>query len=60
MEEYRNYLKDIISEFVKETASERGQMILNDFATWIHKFWLVKPKAAELSALLADLQTLAA
>jgi glutamate synthase (NADPH/NADH) large chain len=60
MEEYRNYLKDIINEFVKETASERGQMILEDFATWINKFWLVKPKAADLSALLADLQTLAA
>ena len=60
MEEYRNYLRDLLQEFVRETASARGQMILNDFETWIHKFWLVKPKAAELSALLADLQTLAA
>ena len=60
MEEYRNYFKEIIEDFVKETGSERGQMILDDFATWIHRFWLVKPKAAELSALLADLQTQAA
>jgi len=60
MEEYRNYLRDQLREFVKETGSERGQMILNDFASFVHKFWLVKPKAAELSALLADLQTLAA
>ena len=60
MEEYRNYLRDLIKEFVSETNSERGLMILNDFATWLPKFWLVKPKAAELSSLLADLQTLAA
>ena len=60
MEEYRNYLRDLIKEFVSETNSERGSMILNDFATWVPKFWLVKPKAAELSSLLADLQTLAA
>jgi len=60
MEEYRNYLRDLIKEFVNETNSERGLMILNDFATWVPKFWLVKPKAAELSSLLADLQTLAA
>jgi glutamate synthase (NADPH/NADH) large chain len=60
MEEYRNYLRDLLKEFVNETASARGQMILNDFETWVNKFWLVKPKAAELSALLADLQTQAA
>ncbi len=60
MEEYRNYLRDLIREFVNETASKRGQMILNDFVTIAPKFWLVKPKAAELSALLADLHTLAA
>jgi glutamate synthase (NADPH/NADH) large chain len=60
MEEYRNYLRDLLQEFVTETASVRGQMILDDFESWIHKFWLVKPKAAELSALLADLRTLAA
>jgi glutamate synthase (NADPH/NADH) large chain len=60
MEEYRNYLQDLLREFVNETASARGQMILDDFESWIHKFWLVKPKAAELSALLADLRTLAA
>ena len=60
MEEYRNYLRDLLEEFVNETASARGQMILNDFESWVNKFWLVKPKAAELSALLADLQTQAA
>jgi glutamate synthase (NADPH/NADH) large chain len=60
MEEHRNYLRDQIREFVKETGSERGQMILDDFSSFVQKFWLVKPKAAELSALLADLRTLAA
>jgi glutamate synthase (NADPH/NADH) large chain len=60
MEEHRNYLRDQIREFVKENGSERGQMILDDFSSFVQKFWLVKPKAAELSALLADLRTLAA
>jgi len=60
MEEYRNYLHELIQEFVAETNSERGHAILDDYNTWLQKFWLVKPKAAELDALLKDLKTLAA
>lgn len=55
MEAYRAYLRDLIIEFVNETGSKRGQVILDNFADTINKFWLIKPKAAELASLLDDL-----
>ncbi|ADZ89718.1 glutamate synthase large subunit [Marinomonas mediterranea] len=53
-EEYRSHLRSVIQEYVNETGSEWGQEILDDFYDFIGKFWLVKPKAASLSALLAN------
>jgi glutamate synthase (NADPH/NADH) large chain len=55
MEEYRTYLQELIEEFVTETGSTFGKEILDHFSDYIGKFWLVKPKAAELSELLANL-----
>ena len=60
MEAYRNYLRELIEEFVTETGSKRGQEILADFRSWVRKFWLVKPKAAGLDSLLDDLRRMAA
>ena len=60
MEAHRTHLREVIEEFVKETGSERGQYILDHFADCIGKFWLVKPKAAELASLLEDMQRRAA
>ncbi len=60
MEAYRNHLRSVIEEFVQETGSARGQAILDDFAGAIGDFWLVKPRAASLESLLADLQERAA
>ena len=60
MEDYRNYLLELIDEFVLETHSQRGQEILDDFSSWANKIWLVKPKATELQSLLDDLQRIAA
>jgi glutamate synthase (NADPH/NADH) large chain len=60
MEAHRNHLREVIEEFVKETGSERGQHILDNFADCIGKFWIVKPKAAALESLLEDLQRRAA
>ena len=60
MEAHRKYLRELITEFVKETGSKRGQEILDDFTSWVRKFWLVKPKAAGLDSLLDDLRRLAA
>ncbi|MDH5324089.1 MAG: glutamate synthase large subunit [Gammaproteobacteria bacterium] len=60
MEAYRHYLLELIREFTAETGSARGQEILNDFSGWASKFWLVKPKAADLPSLLDDLRRMAA
>jgi len=60
MEAYRAHLRDVIEEHVKETGSQRGQELLNNFADAIRHFWLVKPKAATMESLLADLHNAAA
>ena len=55
MEAYRNYLQDMIEDHVRETGSEWGQHLCDNFSDYAGKFWLVKPKAAELSSLLDSL-----
>ncbi len=52
MEAYKNHLRSVIIEFVRETGSAWGREILEDFDGYISKFWLVKPKAADLQQLL--------
>lgn len=52
LEAHRNHLRGVISEFVLETKSSWGQHILDNFDSFIGKFWLVKPKAAHLKTLL--------
>ncbi|MDR2551363.1 MAG: glutamate synthase large subunit [Desulfobulbus sp.] len=52
MEEYRNHLHEVIVEFCRETNSDWGWRLLDDFPDYIGRFWLVKPKAADLSNLL--------
>lgn len=56
MEEYRNHLHQVIEEFCRETNSDWGWQLLDEFSDYIGKFWLVKPKAADLSSLLDRLQ----
>jgi len=51
-EAHRNHLRSVIREFVGETGSAWGQEILDDFDGFIGRFWLVKPKAADLQQLL--------
>ena len=52
-EAHRHFLRDNIVEFVEETGSAWGQHILDNFADYVGKFWLVKPKAADFDQLLA-------
>ena len=59
MEAYRNHLRSVIEEHVKETGSQRGQEILDNFADALCHFWLVMPKAASVESLLTDLQSAA-
>jgi glutamate synthase (NADPH) large chain len=56
MEAHRNYLRDLIQEFVTETGSEWGQSILDNFGDYEGKFWLIKPKATDLESLLGTLR----
>ncbi|MDH5231980.1 MAG: glutamate synthase large subunit [Gammaproteobacteria bacterium] len=58
-EAHRHHLRSIIEEYVRETGSEYAQSILENFNHMIGKFWLVKPKAAELESLLDTLQSAA-
>ena len=56
MEPYRNHLRGSIREFVAETGSEWGAHLLENFEDYLGKFWLVKPKAADLDRLLSRLR----
>tara|TARA_R110000823_G_scaffold125385_9_gene252137 strand:+ start:11530 stop:15918 length:4389 start_codon:yes stop_codon:yes gene_type:complete len=56
MEPYRNHLRSIMVEFVNETGSQWGQYLLDRFEDYIGRFWLVKPKAADLDRLLSRLR----
>ena len=60
MEAYRFHLESIIEEHVKLTGSEWGQYILDNFSHYLRKFWLVKPKAADVGSLLKTLEQKAA
>jgi glutamate synthase (NADPH/NADH) large chain len=42
----------MLAEYVAETGSVHGKTILDNFEDYLGKFWLVKPKAAELETLL--------
>ena len=56
MERYRDYLQSMIEDYVLETGSLLGQQIFDDYYSLVSRFWLVKPKASELSELLSTLQ----
>ncbi|MFV0276474.1 MAG: glutamate synthase large subunit, partial [Parahaliea sp.] len=56
MEPYRYHLRSNIREFVRETGSEWGAQLVENFEDYVGKFWLVKPKAADLDRLLSRLR----
>ncbi len=56
MEPYRNHLRNNIREFTVETGSEWGAWLMANFEDYVGKFWLVKPKAADLDRLLSRLR----
>lgn len=51
-ENHRINLMSIIKEHVAKTGSQWGQTILHDFEHYVRKFYLVKPKAANIASLL--------
>ena len=54
MEQYRGHLRGHLEAYVEATQSAWGQRILDDFESYVGRFWLVKPKAASLSDLLTS------
>ena len=56
MEAHLHHLRALIVEHVDYTASRWGQEILDDFRTFLPRFWVVKPKAADLGSLLDGFQ----
>ncbi|HEY5718540.1 MAG TPA: glutamate synthase large subunit, partial [Motiliproteus sp.] len=56
MEEYRNHLRTVITEYAEETQSAWGRQLLDNFDDYITKFWLVKPKAASLGVMLENMR----
>lgn len=56
MEAHRTHLREIIAEYISETDSAWGREIDDNFEDYVGKFWLVKPKAADLQQLLSRLR----
>ena len=50
------HLRGLIAQHVDATGSAWGIQLLNDFRTYIGKFWVVKPKAAAIDSLLVNLR----
>ena len=56
MEQNLHHLRGLIETHVRETGSRWGAEIVNDFRTFLGKFWLVKPKAAAIDTLIENLR----
>jgi glutamate synthase (NADPH) large chain len=50
------HLRSLIEQHVDATTSVWGEQLLNDFRSYIGRFWVVKPKAAEINSLLENLR----
>jgi glutamate synthase (NADPH/NADH) large chain len=56
MEAHVHHLRMLVTMHVEYTGSEWGVEILEDLRTFLPKFWVVKPKAAELGSLIDSLR----
>ncbi len=52
----RRFLYGRLRAHVAETDSEWGREIFEDFSAYVGRFWLVKPKAADLATLMDTLR----
>jgi len=50
------HLRGLIEQHVDATGSAWGAQLLNDFRTYIGRFWVVKPKASAIDSLLENLR----
>ncbi len=56
MENHLQHLRALLGGHAEATLSAWAQRLLADFRDVLHKFWLVKPKAASLEALTEELK----
>ncbi len=56
MEAHLHHLRSLLDDHVVHTGSEWGTELLEDYRTFLPKFWVVKPKAAELGSLIESLR----
>jgi glutamate synthase (NADPH/NADH) large chain len=56
MQSHVQHLRTLIDRHVAETGSEWGEELLNDFRSYVGKFWVVKPKAASIDSLIENLR----
>jgi glutamate synthase (NADPH/NADH) large chain len=49
---HRSHLKSVLRDYVKATGSTWGRTVLEEIDEYQRKFWLVKPKAANIKELL--------
>jgi glutamate synthase (NADPH/NADH) large chain len=59
MEAHQHFLKQMIQDHVEMTGSAWGKAILEDFRDYLGKFWLVKPKAADIGSLVQAIRAAA-
>ncbi|HNS26486.1 MAG TPA: glutamate synthase large subunit [Steroidobacteraceae bacterium] len=56
MQAHVQHLRALIGRHVEETGSVWGEEMLNDFRSYVGKFWVVKPKAASIDSLIENLR----
>jgi glutamate synthase (NADPH/NADH) large chain len=56
MEAHLHHLLGLIKAHARETGSAWGREILDDFRSFLPRFWLVKPRAADLATLMDSLR----
>ena len=59
MESYTQYLQSMIENHFAATGSARAKEILDHFADFLPKFWMIKPKASDLDTLIDSLSAAA-
>jgi glutamate synthase (NADPH/NADH) large chain len=53
---HAGFLRGLIAEHTRETGSGWGRRLSEDFQDYVGRFWLIKPKAAALESLMAELE----
>jgi glutamate synthase (NADPH/NADH) large chain len=59
MEAHQQYLKQLIQDHIEMTGTQWGKHILDDWRDYLGKFWLVKPKAADIGSLVQAIRAAA-